>query len=166
MFVALEVAIHRVAQILRLVLKAAIRRVVHVQTRHFVEANHPINRTFGQIGLHPGEHFFIARVVEECLDRRHQHFEARRNIALPDHRIHTDLVPALLALQCNTHEVALQAAKREVFVQHKSQLHQRSSSASNNVLNRLATRSGFRRVKHKGHSFFRSNRCWSCAVGW
>ena len=96
-------------------------------------------------------------MVEERLDRRHQHFETRRNVAFPDQRVDANLMAALLALQGDAHEVALQAPEWKVFVQNKCQLHQRSSSASNNVLSRVATRSGFRRVKHRGHSRFRSN---------
>ncbi|MFU0840621.1 MAG: hypothetical protein ACFWUJ_19385 [Pseudomonas fragi] len=163
--VAFEEAIKRVTQVLRLVFKATVGRVVHVQAGHLVEADQAVHGALGQVGLHPGKHFFVAGVVMERLDRRHQHFKAGGNIAFPDHGVDADLMAALLAFQRNAHEIPLQPAKRKVFVQHKSQLHQRSSSASNNVLNRLATRSGFKRVKHRGHSFFRSNRCWSWAVG-
>ena len=104
-------------------------------------------------------------MIEDRLDRRHQHFETRRNVAFPDQRVDTNLVAALLALQGDTHEVALQATEGEIFVQNKSQLHQCSSSASNNVLSRLATRSGFKRVKHRGDSRLMSNRRKSSAVG-
>ncbi|MNI40078.1 hypothetical protein D3C73_942800 [compost metagenome] len=96
-------------------------------------------------------------MVEERLDRRHQHFETRRYVAFPNQRVDANLMAALLALQGDSHEIALQAAKWKILVQDKCQLHQRSSSAINNVLSRLATRSGFRRVKHNGHSRFRSN---------
>ncbi|MNN41528.1 hypothetical protein D3C81_1556520 [compost metagenome] len=62
-------------------------------------------------------------MVEQRLDRRHQHFEAFRHIAFPDQRVDADLMATALALQGNTHEVALQATEGEIFVQHKSQLH-------------------------------------------
>ncbi len=96
-------------------------------------------------------------MVEERLDRRHQHFETGRHVAFPDQGVDADLVTALLAFEGDAHEIALQATEREIFVQDKSQLHQRSSSAINNVLRRLATRSGFTRVKHRGCSRLRSN---------
>ncbi|MCY1175880.1 hypothetical protein D9M73_161380 [compost metagenome] len=163
--IAAPAAVERVAQVLRLVFEAAVGGVVDVQARHLIEANQAVDRSFGQVRFHPFAEFFVASMVEERLDRRHQHFETRRYLAFPDQRIDADLVAALLALQGDAHEIALQATKGKVFVQDKCQLHQRSSSASNNVLSRLATRSGFRRVKHNGHSRFKSKRLASSAVG-
>ncbi len=156
--VAAPTPVQRVTQGLRLVLEAAVSRIVNVQAGHLVETDQAIDRAFGQVGRHPGTELFIASVVEQRLDRRHQHFKARRYIALPDQRVDTDLVPATLALQRNAHEVALQATEREILVEHKSQLHQRTSSASSSALSRPATCSGFKRVKHNGHSRLRSNR--------
>jgi len=153
------------AQVLRLVFKAAIGGVVHVQAWHLVEADQAVHRALGEVGLHPRTELLVALMVEERLDRRHQHFEAGRDVAFPDQRVDTNLMAALLALQGDAHEVALQATEGEVFVQNKSQLHQCSSSANNNVLSRLATRSGFRRVKHRGDSRLMSNRRRSSAVG-
>ncbi|MNM82649.1 hypothetical protein D3C81_946830 [compost metagenome] len=155
--IATPAAVQRVTQVLRLVFEATVGGVVDVQARHLVEADQTIHRTLGQVRFHPLAELFVATMVEERLDRRHQHFEPRRHVAFPDQRVDSDLVAALLALQSDAHEVALQATKRKVLVQDKCQLHQRSSSASNNVLSRLATRSGFRRVKHRGHSRLRSN---------
>lgn len=150
-------AIQRVAQVLRLVFKAAVGGVVDDQARHFVEADQAIDRTLGQIRGHPRAELFIATVIEERLDGRHQHLETRRHVAFPDQRVDANLMAAFLAFEGDAHEVALQATEREIFVQDKCQLHQRSSLAINNVLSRLATRSGFTRVKHKGCSRFRSN---------
>ncbi|MCY1426189.1 hypothetical protein D9M71_420050 [compost metagenome] len=155
--IAAPAAVERVAQVLRLVFEAAVGGVVDVQARHLVETDQAVDRALGQVRFHPFAELFVAPMVEERLDRRHQHFETRRYVALPDQRVDANLMAALLALQGNAHEIALQAAKRKIFVQDKCQLHQRSSSAINNVLSRLATRSGFRRVKHRGHSRFRSN---------
>ena len=163
--VAPEPAIHRVAQGLGLVLEHTVGGKVQVQPRHLVEAHHAVYRALGQVGLNPGVELFVAAVVDQGLDRRHQHFKAWRDITFPDQGVHPNLVAALLALQRDAHEVALQATEREVLVQNKSQLHQCCSSASNNVLSRLATRSGFKRVKHRGDSRAMSNRRRSSAVG-
>ncbi len=163
--IAAPATVQATAQGLRLVLEAAVGGVVHVQPWHLVEADQAVDRALGQVGGHPGAELLVAAVVENRLHRRHQHFEARRNVTLPDQRIHTDLVAPLLAFQGNAHEIALQPAEGEIFVKHESQLHQRTSSASSNALKRLATCSGFRRVKHSGHSRFRSNRARSSARG-
>jgi len=114
--VTLEEAIERMAQVLRLVFKTAVGRVVHVQPRHFIEADEAVHRAFGQVGLHPGEHFFVAGMVVERLDRRHQHFKTGGNVTLPNHGVDANLMATFLALQRNAHEIALQPAKREIFV--------------------------------------------------
>ncbi|MNP12151.1 hypothetical protein D3C76_1043710 [compost metagenome] len=164
--IAAELAIQRVAQGLRLVLEARVGGVVDVQPRHLVEADHPLHRALGQIGGNPGGEFLVALVVEQRLDRRHQHFEARRHIAFPDQRVDTDRVPAALALLGDAHEVALQPAEREVLVEDESQGHRSVSGASSRASSWVATRCGCRRVKHRGCSRRRSNWRRSSAVGW
>ena len=105
----------------------------------------------------PGFEVLVAPVKAFFNHRRNQHLEARWNVAFPDQRVDPNLMAALLTFQGDAHEIALQAPEWKVLVQDECQLHQRSSSASNNVLSRVATRSGFRRVKHRGHSRLRSN---------
>ncbi|MNE27990.1 hypothetical protein D3C80_1214140 [compost metagenome] len=121
--VAAPAPIQRVTQVLRLVFKTAVGGVVDIQPRHLVETDQAVDWALGQIGLHPGAELLVAPMVEQRLDRRHQHFETFRYITFPDQRVDTDLMATALAFQGNTHEVALQAAEGEVFVQHKSQLH-------------------------------------------
>ncbi|MCY1343663.1 hypothetical protein D9M69_296840 [compost metagenome] len=117
-------AIEAVAQGLRLVLEAGVGGVVDVQTRHLVEADHPVHRTARQVGLDPGGEFLVALVVEQRLDRSDQDFEAFWNFTFPDHGVDTNGMPTALALQGDSHEVTLQAAEGEVLVEHECQLHQ------------------------------------------
>ncbi len=150
--VATPVFVEAVAQVLRFVFVAAVGGVIHVQAGHLVKADQPIHGTLGQVGVHPVGELFVATVIEDRLDRRHQHFETGRYVTLPDQRVDADFMAALLTLQGDAHEVTLQAAEREVFIKHECQLHQGCSFASNSAPNWFATRSGFRRVKHMGHS--------------
>ncbi|MNN24993.1 hypothetical protein D3C81_1384460 [compost metagenome] len=159
-------AVKRIAQGLRLVLEARVGGVVDIQPRHLVEADHPLHRAPGQIGGDPGGEFLVALVVEQRLDRRHQHFEARRHVAFPDQRVDADRVPAALALLGDAHEVALQPAEREVLVEDESQGHRSVSGASSRASSWVDTRCGFSRVKHRGCSSRRSNWRRSSAVGW
>ncbi|MCY1440878.1 hypothetical protein D9M71_571680 [compost metagenome] len=122
--VAAPATVQAVAQGLRLVLEAGVGGVVDVQTGHLVEADHPVHRTARQVGVDPGGEFLVAPVVEQRLDRRDQHLEAFRDIALPDHGVDANGMPTALALQGDAHEIALQAAEGEVLVEHECQLHQ------------------------------------------
>src|SRR5690606_7074962 len=154
-----------VAQGLRLVLEAGVGGVVDVQARHLVEADRTVHRTARQVGLDPGGELLVALVVEQRLDRSDQDFEAFRNLALPEHGLDTNGMPTALALQGDSHEIALQATEGEVLVEHECQLHQWISSVSSRASSWVATRCGFSRVKHNGRSRSRSNRRRSSAVG-
>ncbi len=154
MLVAAPATVQRVAQGLRLVFEAAVGGVIHVQPRHLVETDHPVDRALAQISLHPGGELLVAVVVEQRLDRHHHHLEALWHLAFPDRRVHADAVAALLALQGNAHEVALQPAVGEVLVEDKSQahrfsarLHQSSPNSSNRACSSVNTRCGFRSSK-------------------
>lgn len=81
MAVATEAAVQRMAQVLCLVFKAAIGGVIHIQAGHLVETDQAVYRAFGQVGFHPGAELFVAPMIEERLDRRHQHLEARWDVA-------------------------------------------------------------------------------------
>ena len=50
--------------------------------------------------------------------------ETGRALALPAHGVDPDAMTALLADLGDAQEIPLQAAKGEVFVKHKGQLHQ------------------------------------------
>ncbi len=145
--VAAPAPIDRVAQRLRLVLEARVGGVVHVQPRHLVEADHPVHRPLGQIGLDPGGEALVAGVVEQRLDRRDQHFEAVRHLAFPDHRVDANAVPATLAFQGDTHEIALQTTEWKVLVENEGQLHQTDSGARSRAFSSVTTRSGSRSSK-------------------
>ncbi|MNH05858.1 hypothetical protein D3C79_652070 [compost metagenome] len=114
--VAAPAPVQRVTQVLRLVFKTAVGGVVDIEPRHLVETDQAVDWALGQIGLHPGAELLVAPMVEQRLDRRHQHFEALGHIAFPDQRVDADLVTATLTLQGNAHEVALQAAEGEILV--------------------------------------------------
>ena len=159
-------AVERITQGLRLVFKTGVGGVVDVQPRHLIEPDHPIDRALGQIGFDPGGKFFIAAMIAQRLDRRHQHLKPLGNIAFPDQRVDTNRVTAGLAHLGDTHEIALQPAKGKILVEHKRQLHQTTLLLGSNDCNCCMTRSGFRRVKHSGCSRVRSNRRASSGVGW
>lgn len=164
--VAAPLAVQRVAQGLGLFLETGVGGVVDIQSGHLVEADHPLHRAPGQVGADPRGELLVAPVVEDRAHRGHQHFEAVRHVALPDQRIDADAVPAPLAFQGDAHEVALQAAEGEVFVEDERQGHRRVSGASSMASSWVATRWGFSRVKHSGCSRLRSNSLRSSSVGW
>lgn len=95
--VAAPAAVQAATQGLRLVLETAVGGVVNVQPGHLVEADQAVDRALGGSAAIQGAELLVAAVVENRLHRRHQHFEARRNVTLPDQRVHANLVAPLLA---------------------------------------------------------------------
>ena len=155
MLVATPAAIQRVAQGLRLVLEAAVGGVIHVQPRHLVEPDHAIDRALAQICLHPGGELLIAMMIEQRLDRHHHHLETIRYFTFPDRRVHANAVATTLALQGDAHEITLQPAIREVFVEDESQAHrpfaqwhQSIPMSSSSACNSVNTRCGSKSSKH------------------
>ena len=157
--------IQGVTQGLRLVLETGVCRVVHIQPRHLVETDHPVDWSPGQISLQPAIEFLVASMIGQGLYRRNQHLETVRHLPFPDQCIDPDAMAPRLADLGNTHKITLQPTKGKVLVEHKSQLHQIASDASKGC-NRAMTWAGLSRVKHSGCSQIRSNCARSSAVGW
>ena len=112
-----------IAQRARLFLETGIGGVIHIETRHLVEADDSVRRPPCEVGLHPFGKFGVAAMVCKRTGRHADDLKALGNVAAPFERVDANAVPARLTGERDAQEIALEPAEGEILVETECELH-------------------------------------------
>ena len=109
-----------------LLLITGVRRIIDIESGHFVNADYRIDRISVERIPDPVTEPLVQRMVSQCSDRHNNYFKTLGYVTSPGQRVDTNLMPQGLALKRNPHEVPLQTTVGKVLVEAERELQVRS----------------------------------------